>query len=585
MAPHASEHSSFNRIPLKVPGELYVSPMPYGRYDNQRVFRFFRQEEVQRVVMLLSDQEIRKRCRKDLKKLYARNRMEVTQFPMVDFLQPGHGDMDKLIPELAERLREGERIVIHCHAGVGRSSVVVACLVAVLEHMRLEECIEHVKNHMETNITVDQKRFISGWVERLHESDPDAPLVLRSAELITTGSELLQGRILNRHGYTLGGLLTSFGLPLVREIIIPDDAHAIEHAVLEAVSRSDLVIVTGGLGPTDDDRTLEAVGKALRRDIVSNAEADRHLTDFFITLRRTPSAQQKRQARVLDGAAVYMNPVGIAPGQRLTLSNSRHLWLLPGPPRELNGLIDSALQPWLDRAITRDDHHQRIFRIVNQSESTVQDKVKAFRNHREVETAYCATPGSVELRFTGKEEDVNELRAQVLQTFREDVLNETGDPVELEIARILTERQQTLSVAESCTAGGLGKRLTDVAGASSYFEGGIICYSNQVKIRQLGVDPALLESEGAVSKAVAMQMAQGARTALNTDWGVSVTGIAGPGGGSPEKPIGLFYIGVAGPKGGSVIEYQVKGNRDQIREQEIQRGLINLWKALSRNSD
>ena len=232
-----------------MPGKLFVSPMPYGRYDNQRVFRFFKQEDVQRVVILLGDRDIKKRCRRDLKKLYRKHHMEITQFPMVDFLQPGHGDMDQLVPDLAQRLRRGERIVIHCHAGVGRSSVVVACLAAVIEHFRLDETIDHVKTHMETNITVEQKRFISGWIERLHESDPDAPLVLRSAELITTGSELLQGRILNRHGHTLGGLLTSFGLPLLRETVIPDDAEAIERAVLQAVSRSDLVIVTGGLGP------------------------------------------------------------------------------------------------------------------------------------------------------------------------------------------------------------------------------------------------------------------------------------------------------------------------------------------------
>jgi nicotinamide-nucleotide amidase len=578
---YSSSSTSFCRIPLDVPGELFVSPMPYGRYDSQRVFRHFKQEEIQRVVILLSDQEIKKRCRRDLKKLYRKHRMAITQFPMVDFLQPGHGDMDQLIPELADRLRQGERIVVHCHAGVGRSSVVVACLAAVIQQMRIEEAIQHVKSHMETNITVEQKQFISGWIERLHESDPDAPLVLRSAELITTGSELLQGRILNRHGYTLGALLTSFGLPLLRETLIPDDPEAIEEAVLQAISRSDLVIVTGGLGPTDDDRTREAVAKALHRNIVRHPEAAQHLIDFFISLRRTPTEQQKRQADVLDGATVYMNPAGIAPGQRLTLSNSRHLWLLPGPPRELNALIESALRPWLSTAITRDDHHQCIFRIVNQSESTVQDRVRNLRGHQEVEVAYCATPGSVELRFTGEIAVVDQLRTQVIDCFGEDVLNETGDPVEMEVARILTERGQTLSVAESCTGGGLGKRLTDGPGASGFFAGGIISYANAVKETQLGVNPETLSRAGAVSREVAEQMAAGVRQHLDTDWGISITGIAGPGGETSDKPVGLFFIGLAGPDGlRDVTRYEVKGNRDQIREQAIQRGLIALWKHL-----
>jgi nicotinamide-nucleotide amidase len=572
--------TSFCRIPLDVPGELFVSPMPYGRYDNQRVFKYFKQEEIQRAVVLLSDREIKKRCRRDLRKLYQKHHIEITQFPMVDFLQPGHGAMDKLIPHIATKLREGERIVVHCHAGVGRSSVVVACLTAVLQHMRIEECIEHVKSHMETNITVEQKRFIEGWVERLHESDPDAPLVLRSAELITTGSELLQGRILNRHGFTLGSLLTSFGLPLVRESIIPDDFQSIENAVLEAISRSDLVIVTGGLGPTDDDRTLEAVAQALDLKVVSNAEADRHLTDYFVSLRRTPTEQQKQQAKVLDGAEVYMNQVGIAPGQRLTLSNSRHLWLLPGPPRELDALIRTALRPWLAKAITRQDHHQRIFRIINHSESRVEDLVRQMPGHHDVEIAYCATPGSVELRFTGNEKDVDKLRGYVLSKFGSDLLNETGDPLEIEVGRFLTERKQTLAVAESCTGGGIGKRLTDVPGSSSFFAGGLITYSYEMKEKLLGVDPETLKEKGAVSPEVALQMAAGARKQCCTDWGLSVTGIAGPGGGAPEKPVGLFYIGVSGPGVETVREFKVKGDRGQIREQEIQRGLIELWKGL-----
>jgi|GEM_PF-21764 len=577
---YSSSSTSFCRIPLNAPGELYVSPMPYGRYDNERVFRRYKQEEIQRVVILLSDQEIKKRCKRDLKKLYARHHMETTQFPMIDFLQPGHGDMDQLIPHLVAKLRAGERMVVHCHAGVGRSSVVIACLVAVLHHLRIEECIEYVKKYMETNITVEQKRFVAGWIERLHESDPDAPLVLRSAELITTGSELLRGRTLNLHGFKVGALLTSFGIPLVRESVLPDDPQAIEEAVLEAVSRSDVVIVTGGLGPTDDDRTREAVARGLHRDVVKNEESETHMTEYFVHLRRTPTPKQRAQARVIDGAAVYLNPVGIAPGQRLTLSTSRHLWLLPGPPWELEALLETAVRPWLEKAITTRDHHQRLFRIVGLSESHIQDRVRQMRNVREVDVAYCATPGSVELRFTGIEDRVDELQRQTRQAFADDILNETGDVLEVELGKLLSERGQTLATAESCTAGGIAQRFTDVPGSSAYLVGGVVAYADAVKREQLGVDPDTLAREGAVSEEVALQMAIGVRERLKADWGLSITGIAGPGGGTPEKPVGLFYIGVAGEEFQRVAEYRVNGDRGQVREHGVQRAMTELWKAL-----
>lgn len=576
----SSSSRSFTRIPLNVPGELFASPMPYGRYDTEKVFRFFRQEEIQHVVVLLSDMEIKKRCRRDLKKLYARHNMEVTQFPMVDFLQPGHGDMDRLIPLLVERLRAGERMAVHCHAGVGRSTVVVACLVAVLENARLEECIDLVKQHMETKITSEQERFISGWIERLHEYGPDAPLILRSAELITTGSELLQGRTLNQHGFKLGGLLTSFGIPVCRETLIPDDPQAIEDAVLEAVSRCDLVIVTGGLGPTDDDHTLAAVASAFNMRITENREAEDHLTNFFVQLRRTPTVQQRRQAKVLGEAQVYMNPVGIAPGQRLTLSNSRHLWLLPGPPRELLGLINTAVRPWLETAVTRKDHHQAIFRLAGQSESVVQEKVQNMNNFREVDCAYCATPGSTELRFIGTQERVQELQEQTRTVFAEHLVNETGDVMEATVASLLQDLGQTVSVAESCTGGGLGDCLTSIPGASSFFPGGIISYSNEIKVSLLDVNPQTLERHGAVSAECAKEMALGVQKRFGSDWGISITGVAGPGGGSADKPIGLFYVGIAGPHGITCRHHQVGGDRDQIREHAVQRALVALWREL-----
>lgn len=451
--PIAYSHSStsFQRIPMDVPGALFVSPMPYGKYDRERVFRQYRRQGVNRVVVLLSDEEIKKRCKKDLIKLYQRHGMAVTRFPMVDFLQPGHARMDKLVPELVQSLRNGERIAVHCHAGVGRSSVVAVCLCAVLMDQTVDEALEFIRAHMETNITVEQKNFVRGWIERLREPRPDKPVRIRNAEVVATGAELLQGRTLNLHGHTLGALLTEFGIPLVRETVLPDDTDAIRVVVLEALTRSDLVIVTGGLGPTDDDRTLAAVADALARPVTRHAAADAHLQAWFDRIGREPTPAQCRQAHILEGAEVTLNACGIAPGQRVTLNNQRHLWLLPGPPAELSALVRDGLRPWLASAVSRSDRHTRLFRIVGHSESRVQDVVSGFGEFPRLDVAYCARPGSVELRFTGTESDVERACALTREHFAGDLLNESGDPVEQEVGRRLLGRGETVATAESCT--------------------------------------------------------------------------------------------------------------------------------------
>ncbi len=575
---YSASSTSFMRIPLDVPGALYVSPMPYGRYDRDRVFRRYKQEKLDRVVVLLSDAEIEKRCSRNLKKLYARHRMAVTQFPMVDFLQPGHGNMDGLVPELVRALRGGEKIAVHCHAGVGRSSVVVTCLVAVLRDLSPEEAIAFVRCHMESNITVEQKRFIAGWIERLHESRPGDPVVLRQAEAIATGTELLRGRTLNRHGHTLGGLLTGFGIPLVRETVLPDDADAIRTVVMEAVSRSDLVVVTGGLGPTEDDLTLEAVAGALNREILGNAEAEAHLEAWFARLGRCPTEAQRRQSRVIDGAEIFLSPAGIAPGQRISLSRSRHLWLLPGPPAELEALVDRGLRPWLEAATAREDRVMAVFRLLGHSESAVEVAVAPWAAAEGLDTAYCARPGSVELRLTGRAVSVARVRERVRDHFAGDLLNETGEPLEVELGRRLTGLGQTVATAESFTAGGVAERLTEVPGSSAYFLGGVVAYANEVKVRELGVDEASLREHGAVSGEVAAAMAEGVRVRLGADWGLSLTGVAGPEGGTASKPVGLFFVGLSGPGGTEVRRFQVGGGRAQVREHGVQRALECLWR-------
>jgi nicotinamide-nucleotide amidase len=406
------------------------------------------------------------------------------------------------------------------------------------------------------------------------------PLVV-GAEVVATGAELLQGRTLNRHGFTLGGLLAGVGIPLLRETVVPDDLEQIRSAVQDALARAELVFVTGGLGPTEDDVTREAVAAAVNREVVSDDTADAHLQAYFDRLERRPTDAQRQQARVLAGAEVFMNPVGIAPGQCLTLENGRFLWLLPGPPRELNGLIQTAVIPWLAQRVARADVHLRVFRILGHSESRVQERLRTEGNvPMGVSVAYCARPGSVELRFQGAEHQVDALAEWVRSAYAEDLLNETGEAIEFVVGRMLLERGETLSTAESCTAGGIAERVTDVPGSSAYFMGGVIAYANELKVRELGVREETLAAYGAVSEATAREMADGVRKRLETDWGLSITGIAGPGGGTPEKPVGLFFVGLANSEQSVAFRFQVNGDRQQIRDHGIQRALEVLWRGL-----
>lgn len=406
-------------------------------------------------------------------------------------------------------------------------------------------------------------------------------LVLGTAEVVATGAELLQGRTLNRHGFVLGGLLTGYGMGLMRETVVPDDAEAIRAAVSDALGRVDVVFVTGGLGPTEDDVTREAVAAAVGRAVISDEGADAHLQAYFGRMKRVPTAAQCRQAQVLAGAEVYLNPVGIAPGQCLGLAGGRFVWLLPGPPREMAGLIRTAVEPWLRDRVARADLHQRVFRILGHSESRVQERLRGEVAVPEtVAVAYCARPGSVELRFRGPLEAVEGLAVWVRAAYAGDVLNETGRTVEEEVGDLLRARGETVATAESCTAGGIAERLTDVPGSSAYVAGGVVAYANAVKVRELGVKEETLAALGAVSEGVAAQMAAGVRVRLGTDWGVSITGIAGPGGGTAEKPVGLFFVGIANAGGVRAVRFQVNGDRQQVRDHGVQRSLEVLWRAL-----
>ena len=406
---------------------------------------------------------------------------------------------------------------------------------------------------------------------------------ISTAEVIATGTELLQGRTLNRHGYVLGDLLIAHGVVLERETVLPDDPHRIEGCIREAMQRVDVVFVTGGLGPTDDDRTLGAAAAALGRGVVHDPKADAHLERFFKKIGRVPTKAQRGQACIVDGADVWINPVGLAPGQRIEHKDGVVI-LLPGPPRELRGVVEQDVVPWL-RCCTQDEAGtvMRHFRILGLSESLIQERVvEALTPSPSLDLSYCARLGSVECRVTGPESDVLPAAICLEELFADDLLNATGESTAVTLAGLLTEKGLTVATAESCTAGGIAEALTDVPGSSAFLLGGIVAYADAMKVQHLGVAAGTLERCGAVSADVAAEMAEGARQAMQADLGVSITGIAGPGGGTEEKPVGLFYIAVAGDAGTETFRYMAGGNRAQVRGLGVQRALEQLWRRVKR---
>lgn len=389
-------------------------------------------------------------------------------------------------------------------------------------------------------------------------------------ELVCTGAELLTGRTLNRHVQVLGEKVLDLGLRLVRETTVSDDLAAIASATGLALSRVDVVLVTGGLGPTSDDVTREAIAGLLDRRVVLDMGSLEGLKAKYKRMNRELTPVSERQINVVEGAVVLPNAMGMAPGQRLDLG-SKTLFILPGPPREFMAVLGDHVLPWLKNAFpAREPIHQRILMICGVGESDVATRLESSGLPPVgIELAYCAGGGRTEVRLTGPASrlaDIESAAIRVHEIMGHHVYSDDRSSMEDVVARLLSERKLTVATAESCTGGGVGQRLTSLAGSSSYYQGGIIAYSNAVKIAHLGVPVDVLEAHGAVSEETALAMARGVRERFQTDYGVSLTGIAGPGGGTEEKPVGLVFMGVADAKGTVAEKRRFPGDRNWVRE-------------------
>ncbi len=379
-------------------------------------------------------------------------------------------------------------------------------------------------------------------------------------ELINTGTELLLGRVLNTHQQWLGLRLAEMGYVVDRQVTVPDTGPAIQEAVRDALGRADLVVTTGGLGPTSDDRTRDCIAEVLQRPLREDPAMLAHIRSFFEQRKRVMPERTRLQALVPEGAVVLPNAYGTAPGLAMQATpghsgSNRAPWviMLPGPPRELRPMFQDAVVPLLRRVLpAQDDFVCRTLRTTGIGESLVEEAVApslASLVGQGLELGYCARPGEVDVRLAARGPHAQAVVAQAEAVVNRHVgkwLFATGEEeLEQTVIRLLTRRQETLALAESCTGGCLAHRLTNVPGASAVLLAGIVSYSNAAKQNLLGVRAETLAAHGAVSEAVAREMALGAREKTAATYALSVTGIAGPSGGTATKPVGTVFIGLA----------------------------------------
>lgn len=374
-------------------------------------------------------------------------------------------------------------------------------------------------------------------------------------ELITTGSELLLGFVANTHVNYLAQQLLPLGLRLDRHTTVGDDPAGMTDVIRAALARADVLLITGGLGPTSDDITRDIVAALLNRPLQLDQTVADAIRERFRSRGRAMPEKNIVQAMVPTGARVLPNPNGTAPGLYIEESGKR-IFLLPGPPRELHPMFENHVRPLLPATVTVDC---RVLKVAGLPESIVEEKVAPVVSG--VELGYCARPGEVEVRVIGA--NAAEAEKQVRAALGENIFGTGTDRMEEVVVKMLAGK--TVAVAESCTGGLIANRLTNVPGSSEVFLAGYITYSNAAKMRDLGVREETLRQHGAVSEAVAREMAEGARQRAGADYAVSATGIAGPSGGTAEKPVGLVFIGLATPRGTQVQRWQLGFDRETFK--------------------
>ncbi len=397
-----------------------------------------------------------------------------------------------------------------------------------------------------------------------------------NAEIIAIGSELLSPFRQDTNSLYLTEKLNQLGVEVAFKTVVGDNRKNLADTARLAVSRSDIVIFMGGLGPTEDDLTREAVAEALEVPLRRDPEIVKWLEQRFASRGWKMAANNAKQADVITGATVLPNPNGTAPGQWISGRYDGHekiIILLPGPPHELKALFDQQCVERLHAKLPAQFIATRLLKIAMMGESQCDARVAPiYTTYKDVETTILAGAGEIQLHLRCRKDTletaqarVDELVDKVEEELGDFVFSDNGDSLEQIVSNYLQMRSATLAVAESCTGGLLAERLTSIGGSSRYFLGGAVVYSNDLKTIFTDVPKEMIEGHGAVSREVAAALAEGIRQRANATFGIGITGVAGPTGGTPQKPVGLVFIGLASESGTEVVEKNFPGDRKRVR--------------------
>ena len=408
------------------------------------------------------------------------------------------------------------------------------------------------------------------------------------AEIIAVGTELLLGQIVNADAQIISDMVSPLGIDMFYHTTVGDNSERLRTLFCQAIGRSDLIFTTGGLGPTMDDLTKETISDELGLALVLHEEEMRHLEAMFTRRGSVMPANNRKQAMFPKGSIVIPNRNGTAPGVIIE-HDGKVIIILPGPPRELRPMMEETVLPYLEhkqgdrQAVIK----SRVLKLCGLGESAAEEAIEELIRSQSNPTIAPLAGSEVTFRITAKGK-TDEEAFQLIQSLEEKVRERIGrhvygcdeDTLESVIGQLLADQKMSLAIAESCTGGLVSARITNVSGSSRYFERGYVCYSNQSKIELLGVPEDSISRYGAVSKETAGMMARGARNQSGVDIGLSVTGVAGPDGGSPEKPVGYVCFGLSTPHGEITTDQQYSGQRASIRARATQHALRMVWEYL-----
>ena len=407
------------------------------------------------------------------------------------------------------------------------------------------------------------------------------------AELIAVGTEILLGNIVNTDAQVISQGLSELGIDVFYQTVVGDNPERLERVIREARERAEIIVTTGGLGPTLDDLTKETLARVFGKKMVLHEPSLERIRAFFREIGREMTPNNEKQAWLPEDCTVFENDWGTAPGCAFE-ADGTHVLMLPGPPRECEPMFRQCAMRYLYRLAGGCivSHNVRVFGLGESNmEAILHDRMEQMTNPT---IAPYAKTGECFVRVTAKADTAEEAERlcrpvvdEVVSTLGDVVYGVDVDSLEAVVGKLLEEKGLTLAVAESCTGGLLSKRLTDIPGCSSYYLGGVCSYSNQVKINVLGVDGTLIARNGAVDPLVAEQMARGVARVIGSDIGVGITGIAGPGGGTPEKPVGLVYISVCYGDRAVVHTMRSSLGRDRVRVQAASTALDMVRRLLA----